>query len=57
MYLLLKGEFAQEFVQNHWRREQKAHFRVTCVAQKRGCLNSLKAPLTRHQLIYVSTLE
>ena len=33
--------FVPEFVQNHDRRVQKLHFRLTCVVQKRCCLRSL----------------
>ena len=41
MSLHLKRRFVQEFVQNHGRRVQNLHFRLTRVAQKRRCSNSL----------------
>ena len=41
MSLLLQRRFAKEFVQNHGRRVQQVNFRLTCMAQKRRCLNSL----------------
>ena len=33
--------FAHEVVQNHGRGAQTIHFRLTCVAHKRRCLNSV----------------
>ena len=38
---LPKRRFAQEYAQYHSSRVQKFHFRLTCVAQKRRCFNSL----------------
>ena len=55
MSLLLKSQSTQEFVQNHCQRVQRVHFRLTCIAQKCCCLNSLIPP-TCHQPIYVSML-
>ena len=35
-----RDDLLENFVQNHGPRLQKVHFRLTCVSQKRRCLNS-----------------
>ena len=54
MSILLKRHFAQEFHQNHGWRVQKVHFRLTCAAQKRFCLNS---PVTVPEAFAKSKLD